>query len=156
MAIAKIELTCRCCGKTFTMRKECHNRAEADSFETWAKQNIDMCLKCRDEKLRSAELASVADSIDELPALTGSVKQISWASSIRADRIIGFNKNFDKSGFEDPEAVETLWRLALQEKTSAAWWIDNRNGDIDDFVITVLGNDADLVAKTEEALKISR
>ena len=156
MAIAKIELTCRCCGKTFTMRKECHNRTEADSFETWAKQNIDMCLKCRDEKLRSAELASVAETIGELPALTGSVKQISWASSIRADRIIGFNKDFNKSGFADPEAIETLWRLALQEKTSAAWWIDNRNGDIDDFIINILGNDADLIAKTEEALKIGR
>lgn len=156
MAIAKIELTCRCCGKTFTMRKECHNRAEADSFEAWAEQNIDMCLKCRDEKRRSAELASVAESIDELPALTGSAKQISWASSIREDRIISFNKDFNKSSFEDPEAIETLWRLALQAKTSAAWWIDNRNGDIYDFVINVLGNDTKLVEKTEEALKISR
>ena len=156
MAIAKIELTCRCCGKTFTMRKDCHNRAEADSFEAWAKQHVDMCSECRNEKRRSAELASVAETIGELPALTGSSKQISWASSIREDRIISFNKDFDKSGFEDPEAVEMLWSLALQVKTSAAWWIDNRNGDIDDFVINVLGNDADLVAKTEEALKASR
>ena len=46
MAKARAICICSTCGKEFTKTKQCKNRAEADSFEQWAKENIDTCPDC--------------------------------------------------------------------------------------------------------------
>lgn len=88
MAIAKITLTCTQCGKTFEHRKECYNRAEADSHEAWARENIDLCPACyRAQQQRNAQaavLAALEQHSITLPQLTGaSDKQIAYAQSVR-------------------------------------------------------------------------
>lgn len=88
MAIAKIEITCTECGCTFTHRKECHSRREADSYEAWAASNVTVCPDCRRKQQANQQAAIVADTLAEygmeLPTLTGaSDKQIAYAQSVR-------------------------------------------------------------------------
>ena len=96
MAVAKMELTCRECGKTFTHRRECHSRAEADRYEAWAKDNIDLCPDCRRQQQReereAANTKAVAALMDKyglsLPDITeGTEKQVAYANSLRAEYI---------------------------------------------------------------------
>lgn len=64
----------------------------------------------------------------DLPALTGSDKQIPWATSIRADavktidEVIDSIRNAGKEITPEHEAVVT----GLKSQTSAAWWINHR------------------------------
>lgn len=55
MAQAYIICTCTTCGKEFTKTKTCKNRSEADSFEKWAKENIDTCPDCYKKIRRKQE-----------------------------------------------------------------------------------------------------
>lgn len=96
MAIARITLTCTECGKTFEHRKECRNRAEADSHEAWARETICLCPDCyRAQQQRTAQaavLAALEQHSIALPQLTGaSDKQIAYANDVRirilSDRI---------------------------------------------------------------------
>lgn len=104
MAIAKIEITCAKCGNTFIHRKECHNRREADSYETWAANNIDTCPECNRKQKADKKAAALAAALEkygfQLPELIGaSDKQIAYAANVRerylADnisRIDGYHK----------------------------------------------------------------
>lgn len=92
MAVIKMELTCRECGKTFTHRRECHTRAEADGYEAWAKGNIDLCPDCRRKQQREARVAANVAMLAKygmsLPAITeGTEKQVAYDNSLRADYI---------------------------------------------------------------------
>lgn len=88
MAMAKITLKCEKCGEEFEMRKDCRNRAEADSYEAWAQANVTECPACR----RKAKEAEQADELTallarygrKLPEITGvSEKQIRFAEDMR-------------------------------------------------------------------------
>ena len=46
MAKARAICICSTCGKEFAKTKQCRNRAEADSFEKWAKDHLDTCPDC--------------------------------------------------------------------------------------------------------------
>ncbi len=88
MAIASVKITCTTCGKTFEHRKECHNRTEANEYESWAENHIDTCPECRRKQIadeKSALLNTVLGEYDlSLPELDGvSEKQISYAVSVR-------------------------------------------------------------------------
>ena len=54
----------------------------------------------------------------ELPALTGSEKQVRWAGTIRTERLARLRK-------ADPTALARF--ASIQEAT---WWIDNRAADL--------------------------
>lgn len=104
MAVAKIEVTCKTCGCTFNHRKECRNRREADSYESWAAANIDTCPECLRKQHAERQAATVAAVLEkygfQLPELTGaSDKQIAYAQSVRErylaeniSRIEGYHK----------------------------------------------------------------
>ncbi|WP_164783325.1 hypothetical protein [Paenibacillus amylolyticus] len=62
-------------------------------------------------------LASEIESQHNIPDLKGSVAQIKWARDIR---IKFLNEAHDKD-----KNLETL--LPLQNKTSASWWINNKD-----------------------------
>ncbi|ETT30672.1 hypothetical protein C161_27248 [Paenibacillus sp. FSL R5-192] len=62
-------------------------------------------------------LASEIESHYNIPDLKGSVAQIKWARDIR---IKFLNQAHDKD-----KNLETL--LPLQNKTSASWWINNKD-----------------------------
>lgn len=88
MALAKVEITCTHCGKTFEARKTCYNRKDADNYEAWALENISLCPECRAAQ-KAAEQEAAAQRIAEaLPTIEGvSDKQIAFAASLRAKYI---------------------------------------------------------------------
>ena len=96
-----------------------------------------ICRRCAIEKLRSeAEAAAVAE---ELPALTGTPKQIAWAMTLRHQALAGAETYLDylrESGqlkgrvgrdMELFEAQKERVLEPLKDRTEAAWWIDRRH-----------------------------
>lgn len=92
MAKAEITLTCRDCGKRFKWTKDCYNRKEANEAEAWAEENITLCPDCRkkeyikEQQALAPEYARQATEIIgdyKLPVLTGTEKQIAYATSLR-------------------------------------------------------------------------
>lgn len=111
MAIAMIELTCSACGKLFRHRKELRNRKDADQYELWARQNIDLCPDCyRSAQERSAKddvLSALASHGIVLPDLTGvSDKQVSYAASVRISIIHANIKKLDSYKIFEEKAAE--------------------------------------------------
>ena len=71
----------------------------------------------------------------ELPALTGSEKQIAWAGKIREN----FLADARSAAFFDAERARKFAEAAAEivsQATSAAWWIDHRDMD----AVTMLNN----------------
>lgn len=88
MARGIANCTCKTCGATFEKIEFRQNRSAADSWAAWAETYYDECTPCyreriqaeRDEENRkAAEMAAEAN----LPALSGSEKQVAWANTIR-------------------------------------------------------------------------
>lgn len=75
------------------------------------------CPDCQ----RAAELAQAQQATAQLPALTGSEKQIAWATKIRAEV-------FAQADALTSDTTEICDWLATQ--TSAKWWIDNGRSPI--------------------------
>lgn len=92
--MAKAIVMCKCekCGKEFKKEKICHNRAEADNFEEWAKENCTECPECykaRMELLRTQKAKEIKEKYD-LPEIVGaSEKQVAYANSLR-DEYVAF------------------------------------------------------------------
>lgn len=87
MAIATVEIKCEKCGKTFTVRRECYNRRDAENYEKWAIDNISTCPACR--RLYSDEERTKLVEEYNLPAISGvSEKQIAYADSLRTKFLI--------------------------------------------------------------------
>ncbi|MES3097667.1 hypothetical protein O6012_19315 [Sphingomonas aerolata] len=85
----------------------------------WLKTTI--CRDCfvvekRAEEAAAAALSSAAISHLDLPLLTGTDRQISWASTIRTKRLAALtNLNSDADCY------------ACLQVTDAKWWIDHRD-----------------------------
>lgn len=96
---------------------------------------LELCPECLEAETarRNAENAQKARDM-ELPALSGSEKQVAWAETLRME----FIATFDREGtnatctreidgrtvtLSGAEYVDTI----LSSKTRATWWIDNRN-----------------------------
>lgn len=126
MAQARIEIICTECGCKFTHRKSCWNRDDATRYEEWARDHITTCQECYVKQKRAEERAALDAKTAEaneaiegmtLSELTGSEKQIAWATDIRARAAAACKK---------AGASEKLWEL-FNSKTDAKWWIDNRD-----------------------------
>lgn len=88
------------------------------------------CPECR------AKEAADKAKADGLAELTGSPKQVSWASDIRSEKLADAEKlatqvNKNKNMFDG--AVETM-----KAETSASWWIDRRDDTIMDILKELL------------------
>lgn len=119
MAKASIAITCSSCGKEFTHTKDCANRAQAESYTAWAKDNITVCPSCYYKMHEAAEAAEQEEALKgiELAQLEGTEKQVGWATKIRRAALamcMKYNPN------------EKFWAL-VNQKTSAKWWIENRD-----------------------------
>jgi hypothetical protein len=155
MAKARIKLVCEVCGKEYWVEKTCYNRKEANSWEQWmASAGGNRCKECyaadkaaeRAEKQKKQLIGIEAWEQElELPALSGSDKQIAWARNIRYEALgkaIGgeYIKGYmikdnwaiqAKAQGIDASAAKCV-RAALENlikvaaNNSAKWWIDNR------------------------------
>lgn len=92
MAKAEVKIICKKCGNRFTWSNIYHSRKDADAAEIWAKQNITLCPECRkkeyikEQQALAPEYAKKAAEIlsdYKLPVLTGTEKQIAYATSLR-------------------------------------------------------------------------
>lgn len=83
MARVKINLICCDCGESFEHIHFCNNRRDADSYETWARDNITQCPAC----YRKAQLAKKLEGLN-LPEITGGTeKQIAYARKLRDEKV---------------------------------------------------------------------
>lgn len=149
MALAKVELTCKKCGEKFEHRRNCRNRADAESYAAWAAENIDTCPGCYASAKKAAEMEMIAAQAAKFgfPELIGSEKQIAWANRIRYKRICASSKGslaIKKAKFaiangkdnelldlidqykEDPSAKILLYAYKALTEPSAKWWIENQ------------------------------
>ena len=95
------------------------------------------------------EAAAVAAAEQGLPRLTGSEKQVAWATTIR-DELLGRCEGWIKETIKMAEGKATDEDLArfreetgkaletLKSKTSASWWIDHRGDSSVDLINGVL------------------
>lgn len=166
--MAKASAICRCktCGNEFTATAIKYNRREADKWEEWAPYHLFECDDCAEKRIKAereaeaqkcAELAKEAD----LPALTGSPKQVAWAEQIRMKLYLQAGEFIEKekAGLptyaerhprmmeKHPDAIEriqaeiddleafTSW---LFSKSDSKFWIDKRY-DLDPELVGIYG-----------------
>lgn len=150
MAQATATCTCKYCGGTFYRIKDCQSRKSADDWESWAVIHINVCNECnkkrRAEKYTQENIVAAQESHSlGLPELTGSEKQIAWATTIRMGfiRQIDIRKETIEQKLNDPESVERAKRMLqnmesdvaiLLSHTEAAWWIEHRDYKLKDIV----------------------
>lgn len=79
------------------------------------------CVDCR--RAKQMDAAAAAEAKYNLPALTGTEKQVAWARKIRFDRVTEFENILSKavSGQEEAEKKVMSW---LRSKTNATFFID--------------------------------
>ena len=143
MAKASVILHCTECGTEYAVTKKCHNRSEADSWESYMQGNDGLCPECwakeqqrkrEIEKAKSAEMisAKLSEAGIVLPDLVGTRNQITWASDIR-NRVI---ENLTKQGLKwDVIANKTYpdniaAEVAKIFEPSAKVWIELRGKKI--------------------------
>ena len=122
------------CGHTETVQMY-GSASERDSKAAWLASKP--CQECQ----RKAQQAQATESAQAqgLPALTGSDKQVAWATTIRAEqlgKVAKMRQEFEATGrkqnvTEDVMAAQMgqfdalVAKLATQ--TAASWWIDRRS-----------------------------
>ena len=122
------------CGHTETVQTYGTSK-ERDSKAAWLSSKP--CQECQ----RKAQQTAAAESAQAqgLPTLTGSDKQVAWATTIRAEqlgKVAKMRSEFEalgrKQGATDDVMAEQMGQFdALTAKvaaqTSASWWIDRRS-----------------------------
>ena len=127
MAQAKAICKCERCGQSFTKIATKYNRREADEWVAWAEKNYTVCTDCYKAEKQAEEAAKAEKMIAEitsrfeLPELTGSEKQIKWASDIRI-KMVG-----ELLGHAKGSKADEIIGSFLVRTTEAAWWIDHRD-----------------------------
>lgn len=171
MAIAKAQCTCSTCNQKFEYRKNCANRRAADSFESWAQENITECPDCRAARIQSqrdqenAQAAQIAAD-HQRPALKGSEKQIAWATTIREKCLASVTSYYAAKMSKHPEAAiyQDVLTAYLLNKRAAAWWIEKMRSACENLsrILAVLNAEepeeykalcAEVTAKIAEAKK---
>ena len=140
MAKARVHLTCNKCGQEFWAEKTCYNRSDANDWEQYMERVGGTCKECwakEKEAEREAQKAAFSEAAAEgaqgipfeLPALTGSEKQIKWANDLRNGVIATLNnykikwEEFLSKAETDEEVKAELDKIM---NPSAKWWIENR------------------------------
>ncbi|KHF33405.1 hypothetical protein CM49_04353 [Paenibacillus sp. P1XP2] len=92
-----------------------------------------LCPDCYKTKLEEENALQAEKAAEmELPELIGSEKQIAWATTIRNRMIEEFDKCNDPTKY-NVENVQVLKMFILENRTSARYYIDNRNLSVRDL-----------------------
>lgn len=134
MARATAKCTCAKCGATFEVSTIRANRKAADSWEEWAVGYYDTCTACEQaERQETAAKYAQRAQEDGLPALRGTERQVSWAETIRHEKIVAANdliaECMEKGDNKGVEALELTLNYVLAHEATARWWIDHRTDD---------------------------
>jgi len=102
----------------------------------WRLENVEpqkLCYECyqtelaRQREAANKEAAEAAKGMN-LPALTGSEKQVAWAETIRQQMLANIDafvyKHIKEEYRNDSKLLEVIDHI--RNKTEARWWIDNR------------------------------
>lgn len=146
MALAKITIICKSCGKEFQVRKSCYNSSAARQYEAWAQEHICECPECYAARTQAEELAGIDLSI----ALSGSEKQIAWAESLRIKYARACAKVIRKKDKENEAALLSALNSIIAEHTEARYWIDHRE-DTEEQIIAIV--EAEMKRLREEEAK---
>lgn len=122
MAMAKAICTCKTCGKKFEVSREVFKASERDNTIAYMQEHYTECTECYKARMR-AKVNETATYNGWAP-LTGSDKQIDWATSIR-DKMIAY-----AMGKVKPEAADFAKAIIIKitaKHTDARWWIDHRD-----------------------------
>lgn len=129
------------------MTVEGRNRRDADGRAKWALNRGILCDACQRAEFKAAHEAKVAAaSADprnaDLPSLTGSEKQVAWATALRleaiqkiedtAQTLIASAQKADAAQFSSEQVREMVDAIALaaielRDRTEARDWIDTRD-----------------------------
>lgn len=101
MAKASVDLVCTVCGKSFTHSKICYSRAEANTYEDWARGHITMCAECYRKQEHEKRMIDIGKKVKaklklleaEFPPLNGTEKQIAYADRLRKEAVAGMNEH---------------------------------------------------------------
>ena len=145
MAKATANCTCKECGKHFEKVKILRNCKEAESWQKWAEDNIDMCPECWRDARRAEERAAI-DALRteyDAPPMTGSDKQIAWAEEIQLRAVQAMRDYVDNAlsissrELADGKITEAVHQERIDQndryirylftETRASWWIDRRD-----------------------------
>lgn len=133
MAKASVTLKCSECGREYERTQTVRNRAEAERWESYHKNDVGMCYDCyradkskQRDAARSEALAAADAAAKEqgYPALVGSDKQIAWAMTLRDALMTHVADKYKPSNDMGRYNVEQL-RNKLLSHVDAKWWIDN-------------------------------
>lgn len=135
--MAKATAICRCatCGKEFEYVAYKNNSSAARDFEKWAAENIDECPECREKRIAAEReeqnrISAEAAQTKGWPELTGTEKQVAWATSIREKEIGDAAEECTRRlKTRHPEAYKIAMAAIdklVSTRTKASWWIDNR------------------------------
>lgn len=154
MAKAIAQCTCRTCGKTFEVTAFKQNSREARRFEEWAESSITECRECEDKRIAEARAQENAEALESArqngwPELTGSAKQVAWATAIRKKEIESLRARswHEKHAPLAAEAIDYI----IREKTTAAWWIDNQGMPLLRLIADLVKNPEQMAADQTEA-----
>lgn len=139
MAKATIECTCPECGAKHTWSVICHNRREADNWEQYHADDTDrLCPACyakqqaaKRAEEREAENKAAAEKAGALglPELSGTEKQVAWATTIRQqaiDSALMESAGRTSAGMTDKGRAFVAGVIAKMS-AEAKWWIDHRD-----------------------------
>ena len=124
----------RACGRKARVKVRGATPAKERTLD---RESQHICRRCAIEKQRSE--AQAAAEAEELPALTGTPKQIAWAMTLRHQALVDAETYLDylrESGQlkgrvgRDTELFEAQKERLLEPlkaRTEAAWWIDRRH-----------------------------
>lgn len=135
MARAKALCMCKTCGYEFEHIAYRGNSKDARSYEKWASENIDECPSCREERIKAERekqnrISAEAAQTKGWPELTGTEKQVAWATSIREKELGDAAEECTRRlKTRHPEAYKIAMAAIdklVSTRTKASWWIDNR------------------------------
>ncbi len=111
---------CRECGEAYEVQMYGKRRDREWRVQSW--QGV--CDECREQK-RALALAEARNDATEsgLPALEGSEKQVTWAMTIRHEKLEAVRALLES--LEKAHVTGLAWD-ALCGTEAARWWIDNR------------------------------
>ena len=135
------------------------SRKEVERHAQWRTKQGAVCTSCF-SALRAAEVeaenraAAERATVNSLPALTGSEKQVPWAVTLRDKMLAQFERAeaLAREAVQDaaatPELLDAAQRVLiageiLRAKTSAHWWIDQRMTDSRTLVSVTLKPEID-------------